>query len=73
MPQRKKKPTTLVLLHIKTLSHCWTLNYILLRWGETGRIGAHLSLRCFQPQPPLDNKRETISINTSKAAFCKKR
>lgn len=41
---------------------------------ETREDLANISrLLCFQPQPPLDNETQTISINTSKAAFCKKR
>lgn len=47
--------------------------YSLLQWRDTGRFGQYFSVLLFQPHPPLDNETQTISINTSKAAFRKKR
>lgn len=47
--------------------------FSLLQRRATGRFGQYFSVLLFQLQPPLDNETQTISINTSKAAFCKKR
>lgn len=58
------------------LSLCLTSNSILLQPVAVERqrkIWPIFLSALFQPQPPLDNETQTISINTSKAAFCKKR